>query len=399
MDKKSVLEDIFSNDPFGLIDIKPKVSNARNEEERLIVSFEEINTFFENEKREPLESQNIQERTLFSRLSALRKNPTKAITLKTYDKFGLLNFIAPKEFSSLEDLLENDTLGLLNDNSEGLYDLKHVDYTNDRASADFVARRKPCKNFSKYEILLKAVQKDLSLGKRKMVDFNQGNLRAGAFYVHKGVLFYLKEIIITKKEHYKVDGTRVRADGRTRCIFENGTESNMLKRSVEKILYADGKVVTENADEVATTFAYKDKQINENDQSFGYIYILRSQSTDSSIKDLKDLYKIGYSSTDVKERIKNASKEPTYLMADVNIVRTFQCLNMNPQKLEQLLHNFFGSACLSIDIFDEKGQRHTPREWFVAPLNIIEEVILLITSKEIIKFKYDSRSQSIMRKP
>ena len=169
----------------------------------------------------------------------------------------------------------------------------------------------------------------------------------------------------------------------------------MLKRSVEKILYANGKVVTENADEVAASLSHQVNQITEHDQAFGYIYVLQSKSTDPAIKDLKDLYKIGYSSTEVFDRIKNASKEPTYLMADVKLIMSYQCFNMNPQKLEQLLHNFFGSACLNIDIFDEKGQRHTPREWFIAPLNIIEEAVDLVLDKTISNFKFDIFTKTI----
>lgn len=387
MDIEKRLKELFENDPLGLIISKPKVTQSRNEEERLVASFEEINTFYEIEQREPQESQNMQERTLFSRLSALRKNPVKAAALKSYDRFDLLNITPQKEYNSLDDLFAEDPLGLLGDDSEGLFDLKHINYSADRASADFVARRKPCKDFAQYETLLQGVQKDLAAGKRKLVNFNQDNLRVGAFYVHNGVLFYLKEINITQKEHYKPDGTRVREDGRTRCIFENGTESNMLKRSVEKILYANGKVVTENTDEVAAGLF---NQITEKDQSFGYIYILQSISTDPAIKDLNNLYKIGYASISVKDRIKNATKEPTYLMADVHIVRTFQCYNMNPQKLEQLLHNFFGSACLNIDIFDEKGQRHTPREWFVAPLHVIEEAVDLVLSNSIMDYRFNT---------
>lgn len=392
MDKKSVLNDIFSNDPFGLLDIKPKVSQSRNEEERLISSFEEINSFYEKEQREPLDSSNIQERSLFSRLAGIRKNAAKILALKPYDRFGLLNHIPQKEYNSLDDLLQDDSFGLLGDDSEGLFDLKHVNYNEDRASAEFVARRKPCKDFDQFEPILQAVQKDLSLGKRKLVNFNQDNLRVGAFYVHNGILFYLKEINITQKEHYKPDGTRVREDGRTRCIFENGTESNMLKRSVEKILYANGKVVTENSDEVASGLF---NQITEKDHAFGYIYVLQSKSNDPAIKDLKDLYKIGYSSTEISDRLKNASKEPTYLMADVKLVMSFKCYNMNPQKLEMLLHNFFGSACLNIDIFDDKGHRHTPREWFIAPLNIIEEAVELVLNGKIINYKYDPLGKRI----
>jgi len=225
-----------------------------------------------------------------------------------------------------------------------------------------------------------------------------GNLREGAFYVHNGILFLIEKIEITHKEHYKEDGTRVREDGRTRCIFENGTESNMLKRSVEKILYANGQVVSENADKVNESFLEKFGNITDEDQEAGFIYILKSKSEKKEIREIHNLYKIGYSKTTVEERIKNAFQEPTYLMADVRIVMAYKCFNMNPQKLEQLLHNFFGNSCLNIDIIDKNGNRHTPREWFIAPLDIIEQVIQFIISGEIVKYKYDSVNEVIVER-
>ena len=232
----------------------------------------------------------------------------------------------------------------------------------------------------------------MASGKRKLVDFKQNNLREGVYYVHNGILFLLEKINISQKEHYKPDGKRIREDGRTRCIFENGTESNMLKRSVEKILYANGQVVTENEDGVAATFA----AIAEEDLQTGFIYVLKSKSTNSAIRQIANLYKIGFSKTEVEERIKNAKEEPTFLMADVQVITYFSCYNLNPQKLEQLLHNFFGKSCLEIDIFDKKGVRHTPREWFIAPLNSIVQAIDLIQSGEIMKYRYDAFNQQIV---
>lgn len=397
MDKQSILDEIFANDPFGLLNVKPANTSARNADERLLNSFEELNTFFEKNNREPKQEGGLQERQLFSRLKALRENPTKAEMLKSHDKFGLLAYES-KVINSLEDILEDDMLGLLDDDSEGLFDLKHVKSSDERASTDFVARRKPCKDFDQFEQPLKDVQKDLANGKRKLVEFKMGNLRENTFYVHNGVLFLLKEINITKKEHYREDGTRVREDGRTRCIFENGTESNMLKRSVEKLLYANGKVVSENEDEVAEAFAEKFSNINENDQESGFIYILKSKSEKPDIKEIQNLYKIGFSTVAVEERIKSANQEATYLMADVAIIMTFKCYNMNPQRLEQLLHTFFGKASLNIDVFDKNGNRHTPREWFIAPLNIIEQAIELIISGNIIHYRYDLDNEEIVKR-
>ncbi|PWK28948.1 T5orf172 domain-containing protein [Arcicella aurantiaca] len=397
MDKNRILDEIFSNDPFEMLNIKPTSSGTRNDEERLFSSFQPIVDFYQKNNREPLPvSEDIQEYQLFSRLKSIRENPSKMEILKKYDTYGFLT-TKNVEINSIDDIFNDDSFGLLENDNLGLFDFKHINAPDkDRAETDFVARRKPCKDFNKYEQRLRDVQNDLKIGKRKLVDFNQGNLREGAFYIHNGVLFLLEKINISFKEHYREDGTRVREDGRTRCIFENGTESNMLKRSVEKILYANGKVVTENADEVAESFVNKVNNITEQDQAFGYIYVLKSKSSNQEIKQINNLYKIGYSKITVEERIKNAKEEPTYLMADVSILQTYKCYNINPQKLEQLLHIFFGKACLDIDIFDKNGNRHTPREWFIAPLHIIESAIEMIISGEILKYKYDIKNQEII---
>lgn len=399
MDKNRILDEIFSNDPFGMLTIKPTSSGTRNEDERLLASFQPILDFYERHQREPQVSEDVQEYQLSSRLKSFRESETKQEALRKYDTYGLLE-TKSIEINSIDDILNDESWTLLEDNDDdslGLFDFKHIDAPDkDRAESDFVARRKACKDFSKYEQLLKDVQHDLKVGKRKLVDFNHGNLREGAFYIHNGVLFFLEKINISFKEHYREDGTRVREDGRTRCIFENGTESNMLKRSVEKILYTNGKVVTENADDVANSFVNKVNNITEQDQAFGYIYVLKSKSNNQEIKNINNLYKIGFSTTLVEERIKNAKEEPTYLLDEVSIVQTYECYNMNPQKLEKLLHTFFGKACLNIDIFDKNGNRHTPREWFTAPLPIIEQAIELILNGNIIHHHYDIQEQKIV---
>lgn len=413
MDKKDkILDEIFNDDPLGLLDIKPKTSNVRTSDERLIASFEEINKFVDEHGTEPTATiTNTAQFMLYARLKGIREDAEKVAQLKEYDIHNLLPIVeadqindgtAPynklKEIASMDDLLGDDTLGILDSETEGLFDFKHTPKDYERAQSDFVARRKPCKDFDKYEHLFKEVQKDLATGKRKLIDFKQGNLKEGAYYVHNGILFYLERIDISQKEHYKEDGTRVREDGRTRCVFENGTESNMLKRSVEKILYANGRVVTENIDKVNEGFTKHFGAITEEDEAAGYIYVLKSESKDEKISSIQNLYKIGYSKTEVEERIKNAEKQPTYLMAPVSIVGVWKGYNMNPQKLEQLLHNFFGKACLNVDIFDEKGIRHTPQEWFIAPIEVIEQAIELIINGKIVNYKFDAANMSIVER-
>ncbi len=390
------LQDIFENDPLGLLNVKP-LSIVRSESDALIDKFEEINDFFEKDKRLPVEFNGVNEHTLYSRLLDFKNTESKREKLLEYDKYNLL-IPDEKKVYSIDDILGDDPLGLLDADDMGLFDFNHVQRPTERASTDFVARRKFCVDFDKYESNFREVQKDLKEGKRSQVEFKLGTLREGSYYLHNGVLFYIEKIEISVKDHYKPDGTRVREDGRTRIIFENGTESNMLKRSVEKLLYDNGRAVTENFEKENEKFDNKFNNITEQDQEAGFIYILKSKSDKSEIKEIKHLYKIGYSTSTVEERIKNAAQEPTYLMAEVRIVMTFKCYNMNTQKLELLLHNFFGSSCLNVDIFDKQGNRHTPREWFIAPLDVIEQAIHLVISGEIVKYRYDSSNQDILLK-
>ncbi len=375
------IDEILNSDPLGLLgDLKTRPKSL-NEDDRLAASFEEINSFFEQNGREPQKSTNMHERTLYSRLQGIRENPEKIEALKPYDRFDLLPIT---KIDSIDDILENDAYGLLGESDDSIFELKHVPKT--REETDFVAQRKPCRDFGKYEQLFKEIQNDLKSGKRKLVRFNEKFFEQGNFFVLKGVLAYLEKIQDLKKDKHN------KLDSRTRIIFENGTESNMLLRSFGKGLYEDGYFVSEHDDKVLDRLS----QITKEDKQAGFIYILESLSQDDKIKTIKNLYKIGYSTTDVRERIKNAANEPTYLMAPVKIVAVYEAYNMNTQKLELLLHKFFGKACLNIDIFGKDGQRYTPREWFVAPVEIIERVIGLILTGEIVNYKYDDTHETLM---
>ena len=317
--------------------------------------------------------------------------------LKPHDNFGLLNFEI-KIIYSFDDIFNDDDLGILKDDSEGLFDFKHIKKIDERASADFVARRKPCKDFDKYEQQFKGVQRDLKNDKRRLITFKEENLRAGDFYVHNGILLLLEQVDDTKEVQKYKSGSRERKDGRTRVLFENGTESNMLFRSLYKSLLANGKAVSENIDDVNESFLETFSAITKLDEEAGYVYILKSKSDKKEIKEIQNLFKIGFSKTNVEDRVRNAIQEPTYLMADIRIVMTYKCYNMNTQKFEQLIHNFFGNSCLNIDVFDKEGNRHTPREWFIAPAGIIDQAIHLIISGEIVKHKYDSTREEIIER-
>jgi len=376
------LDEILADDPLGLLgELKPKAKTS-NENDRLVSSFEEINAFIEANGQEPQKSANMNERNLFSRLDGIRQNPEKIEYLKPYDRFNILQEI---EVNSIDDILNDDVFGLLGDeNSEDIFALKHI--PKKREQTDFVAQRKPCKNFRKYEHLFKEVQNDLKDGSRKLVKFNEKFFEDGNFFVLKGVLAYLEKIKNLQKDKFN------KLDARTKIIFENGTESNMLLRSFGKGLYEDGYFVSLQDDRVLNKLL----PISKDDTKTGYIYVLESLSNDEKISTIKNLYKIGYSTTDVHERIKNAINEPTYLMAPVKIESVYETYNMNTQKFEQLIHRFFGKVCLNVDIFDSDSKRHTPREWFIVPLDIIEQVIELIITGDIVNYRYDEKHEELI---
>lgn len=399
-DLKSLTDIFDEDDEFGLLAVKPQVNQAQNADARLMESFAQINAFYSEHKREPNPQNGMDERMLFSRLQGLRDDATKITQLKAYDLYSLLGE-APASPESLNDIFADDDLGLLegNVNDGDLFNLQHVQLSDlQRAESDFVARRKPCKNFELYEAQFKAVQTDLLKGQRKLLPFTDSNLMEGCFYVNNGMILLLEKIEFETENITLETGKRVRKDGRTRCIFENGTESNMLYRSLSKILYANGQVVTNHSDETDAALANDFGMTADDDQATGYIYVLKSKSENNAIKQIKNLFKIGYSTTDVETRLKNAQDETTYLMAQVDVIAIYDCYNLNPQKLEQLIHHFFGKVCLNLDIFDQTGKRHAPREWFIAPFNVIEQAINLLVSGDITDYRYDEVAEEVIHK-
>lgn len=400
------MQAILHNDPLGLLEMKPKASNGVSTDERLLAAFEEINSFFEQQGREPIASRDIQERRLYSRLQGLRNDPEKAVSLQTVDRFGLLaGIVLPetKPIETVEDVLD-DPLGLLGNASaeqasaDSILQLRHVSVTS-RASSEYVAKRKPCDpaDFMTYEAEFEQVQRELAIGKRKLLPFTDkgDQLVDGAYYVLDGVLLKMVKVHFTSEEK-TINGQRYRKDGRTYCVFENGTESNMLYRSLAKALYKDGYIVTDTELETHARFAAGFAGVSETGTQTGVIYVLRSLSSHPAILELPYLYKIGFSSQAIAQRLKNAAQEPTYLMADVEVVAEYLTYDLNPQKLELLLHTLFAEACLNLDIFDGEGQRHSPREWFVVPMSVIDQAIRLLMTEQIVHYQYDPAQQALI---
>lgn len=360
---------MIEEDEGWLLTLSSSSTSSSSPDSRLIDSFEEINAFFSEHGREPESGKWIQEHKLYARLKSIRDDVTKSSTLKSYDKYGLLPETESK-IKSINDIFNDDDLGILMDESS-IFDLKFVKRNEERAETDFVARRKPCPDFHKYEEWFKKCHEEIKSWVRILSHFSsEDSIRVWMYFVLDWVLVYIKSIGNIKiDDHHK-------KDGRLHCIFENGTESNMLLRSLWKAMRQNRwwRVVSEPIDKSIERLA----NITKDDVETGYIYVVRSLSKDSKIQSIQNLYKIWFSTTTIEERIKNAEKDPTYLMSKVHLCMSFKCYNMNTQKFEKIIHTLLGKYCVNLDIFDEKWRRHSPREWFAVPLKTIEEAIELI---------------------
>ena len=385
------LQQIIDEDEYGLLYIKPIV-RPQTEEERTVMKFEEINRFVQDHGVEPADNPgDMMEKQLFFRLKSIRENPELSNRLKGIDIYNLLpEQMLQSEPATLEDIMNSDDFGMLDTDPEhDIFTIKHGKPVNRTVGTfDHVAKQKKCKDFDKFELLFKSCQDDLKNNKRRLLKFaNEASIKPGAFFVLRGMLLYIDTVgDFSYRNH--------RQQARTRCIYENGTESDILRNSLAKTMYSEGQIVSENVDNTLKTMA----GITEEDESNGSIYILKSLSKDPQVKAIANLYKIGWSSTGVEDRIKNAINEPTYLMAKVKIVETYKTFNVNAQKFEDLLHKFFKPAQVLIDVIDNNGTRCSPKEWFDVPLGIIQQAIALLASGEIVKYKYDPETQNIVER-
>ncbi len=138
-------------------------------------------------------------------------------------------------------------------------------------------------------------------------------------------------------------------------------------------------------------------QVEADDRPTGTVYVLRSKSDHPEIASRCDLiHKIGVTGGKVPRRIANAKLDPTYLLADVEVVSTYQLYNIDRTRLENLLHRIFEPARLNIALMDRFGHPVSPREWFLVPLFVIDEAIDRIRDGSITDYIYDPASASLV---
>ena len=367
------LRKIFEEDHDGLLETPEKQAKATSVD-RLEQSFIEITDFYREHGRIPdSTTRNMSERRLGARLDGILSDDEKVEALRHLDEFALLDSL--KAPASVDEALGGDSLGLLDDPT-GLLDTSDLPARSARTEPDEVAQRIVCQDFDQFEPLFIQKHEELATGKSKLVKFpGTRYIKEGAFFVLAGVMVFVADV----REKQLVNG---KPKERLRCIFENGTESGMYRLSLATRLYEDDGYAL-----VPSEF----ESVLADDEETGYIYVLRSESDDPQISSVKNLYKIGFSRGSVEKRIAAAEREPTYLMAPVEIVATYRTYNLKTQALEHLLHRVFSDVRLQVEQAGKEGRTYEPSEWYVVPLEAISHAAELIASGEIVDFIYDQQ--------
>ncbi|MDX9689016.1 MAG: GIY-YIG nuclease family protein [Alphaproteobacteria bacterium] len=367
-------------------------------EERIIAGFEDIERFYEQNGRAPThgEGKDIFERLYAVRLDKIRASSECRAALSGLDKHGLLGDMPLPADDSVDDIDEDELLAELSDlNAEGtdITKLTHVKTRAEIKAAEEIAQRSPCLDFKNFKHFFEAVQHDLDDGVRitrqirKDAGFLKSDIKVGDFFILYGQMVYVAEI------GDPIKGSNETMDARMRVIYSNGTESNLLLDSLRRGLYKDEASRRVSEPSAGPLFS---GEVEDGDTESGTIYVLRSKSDHPLIKEHRDvIHKIGVTGGDIKKRIANAKLDPTYLMADVEVVATYELSNINRTKLENLIHRFFEPAKLDIEIKDRFGNPIVPREWFLVPLFVIDEVIDRVKDGTIVNCTYDVSKQEI----
>lgn len=367
-------------------------------EERLLAGFEEIQRFVEQHGRAP---QHGGDRDIFERLYAVRLDRLRELVdchvlLAPLDHQGLLSGAHVKLTGFSEEMDDDELLAELGagDDPMNITELRYVRPYAEKQAAEEIANRQKCDDFDVFKPLFEQVQHDLQSGVRasrpfvKDAGFLKSDISAGQFFVLGGQTAYVADV----GELFRAPNGQT--DARLRVIYSNGTESDLLLRSLQRALYKDeaGRRITEPS----AGPLFSDRS-DEEDEASGIVYVLRSKSDHPAIVAHRDiLHKIGVTGGDIARRLTHAKLDPTFLMADVEVVATYELFNINRTRLENLIHRVFGAARLDIEIKDRFGQPVIPREWFLVPLFVIDEAIEKIRDGSIVGYVYNPKTASLI---
>ena len=361
-------------------------------EERVIAGFEDIVRFVEEHGRAP---QHGEDRDIFERLYAVRLDRLRTLDecrelLAGMDKHGLL--LETRDDAASAEEIDDDSLlaelGIEPSGEDDIRVLRHVQTAEERRAAEEIANRKKCDDFAKFKPLFEQVERDLESGARstrrfvKDAGFLKADITKGQFFILGGQVAYVAEVGDTFR------APNGELDARLRVVYSNGTESDLLRRSMQRALYKDdaGRRITEI--EAGPLFAGESE---DGDLESGTVYVLRSKSDHPMVADNRDLiHKIGVTGGKVETRIAGAEKSATYLLAGVEVVATYKLFNINRTQLEGLIHKVFASAALDLTIQDRFGNPVKPREWFLVPLDAINQAVERIRDGSITRYRYDT---------
>lgn len=379
------LEKIF-DDPL-LADVTAPRKRTTSSD-RLVAGFQEILAFYETYGRLPEDI--LAEASLFHKWTGILKSKKKIERCRPFDDLGILpqpvqTVEEPQpeyhreltEEEQLDAILNDPLLADIEDGANlGLFDVPEYmrQRLEARKEAEYIGKRRPCEDFDKYADGFKEIQQGLKTGKYRLIKFSEPNLKVGRYFVEQGVIGYLAAFEDEGKNNLG------RVDGRTRVIYENGSEADIKFRTITKNLSVDGYSIMDcsemTPEEFEQCFTISDKDIES-----GTIYVLRSKSSRPEIAAIKDLYKIGFTATSVESRISNAKDEPTYLCADVEIVATWKVYNVKSSTFEALIHKLFDCVQLQVTV-----DGHHPKEWFIVPFKLIDEAVNAVISGKSIEY-------------
>ena len=382
------------------VEVAPIKAGSRTpREERIIAGFEDILRFHVAHKRAPQhgEGSDIFERLYAVRLDQLRKLPEAHALLAELDKPGLLSEATAMP-ADLDDLGADALLaelGVSSDPSDhaDITVLRHVRSHAERQTAEEIADRTPCDDFDKFQPLFERAERELSDGLRKAIPFRgEASVEQGSFFIVGGQFAYVAD----KGE--EVQTSSGQPDARLRLIYGNGTESNLLMRSLQKALTKDGSGRRLSDPDAGPLFGPLFGGAAEPDDiESGTIYVLRSLSKHPFVSEHRMLiHKIGVTGGKVQTRIADAENHATYLLAPVEIVAEYKLHNLSRTKLENIFHRLFSAVQLDLTIEDRFGKPVKPREWFVVPLHVIDEAVARIRDGTITELVYDPQSARLI---
>lgn len=366
-------------------------------DERVTAGFEEIQQFVDQHGRVPLHGE---DRDIFERLYAVRLDRLRALEdcralLAPLDRQRLL-MGAQKAQASEERMDEDEIMAELSgaDGAGDITALRHVRTTADKRAAEEIAQRKPCEDFEKFRPLFERVKRELKSGVRQTLPVHTldaiklAEIQQGEFFIVEGQVAHVAEVGDEIRTKYE------RKDSRLRVIYDNGTESDVLQRSFQRALYRDAAARLITNPSAGPLFS---DEPEDDDLASGTIYVLRSKSDNPVVAANRDvLHKIGVTGGKVSTRLANASLDPTFLLAEVEVIATYVLYNVNRVKLENLIHRVFEAAQLDIEIRDRFGNPVKPREWFLVPLFVVNEVVERIRDGTITGYVYDPRAARLV---